>query len=92
MSIKPTKLNDHLLEQILENDEDQQFSIIEHYGLTNNEVKLIVKEWYLKHFLQFSEGVIQDEFGNDLEELLDLDCQDVIDLQLSKISNNQINK
>lgn len=71
--MKVTKLDDHLLEQILENDENQQFSIIEHYGLSDNEVKLVVKEWYLRRFLQVSEGVIQDEFGNDLEELLDLD-------------------
>lgn len=71
--MKVTKLDDHLLEQILENDENQQFSIIEHYGLSDNEVKLVVKEWYLRRFLQVSEVVIQDEFGNDLEELLDLD-------------------
>lgn len=70
--MKVTKLDDHLLEQILENDENQQFSIIEHYGLSDNEVKLVVKEWYFRRYLRL-EGVIQDEFGNDLEELLDLD-------------------
>ena len=70
--MKVTKLDDHLLEQILENDENQQFSIIEHYGLSDTEVQLVVKEWYFRRYLRL-EGVIQDEFGNDLEELLDLD-------------------
>jgi hypothetical protein len=64
----PTKLNDHLLYQILSNDEDNKFSIIKHYGLTNNEVKLIVKEWYLS-----LEQTIQDEYGNDLEEIVELE-------------------
>jgi hypothetical protein len=63
----PTKLNDNLLEQILFNDKNNEFSIIKHYGLTNNEVKLIVKEWYLS-----VEPIIQDENGNDLEEIVEL--------------------
>ena len=65
--IKATKLDDHLLEQILLNDDNNVFSIIEHYGLTNNEVKLIVQEWYLS-----IEEILQDENGNDLEEIVDI--------------------
>ena len=47
-------------------------SIINHYGLTKNEVKRIVHEWYINEFLPNGVGVIQDEYGNDLEEIVDI--------------------
>jgi hypothetical protein len=66
--MKVTKLDDHLLEQMLENH--NEFSIIEHYGLSENEVKLVVKEWYLNGMCL---DILQNENGSDLEELLDLE-------------------
>jgi hypothetical protein len=68
--MKATKLNDQLLYQILMDDEQVDFSIIEHYGLTHNEVRLIVKEWYTNGMIP---DILQNENGQDLEELVDLD-------------------
>jgi hypothetical protein len=42
------------------------------YGLTKKEVKRIVHEWYICEFLPKGKGVIQDEYGNDLEEIVDI--------------------
>ena len=69
--MKATKLNDQLLYQILMDDEQVYFSIIEHYGLTDNEVRLIVKEWYTNGMMP---DILQNANGQDLEELVDLDC------------------
>jgi hypothetical protein len=68
--MKATKLNDQLLYQILMDDEQVYFSIIEHYGLTDNEVRLIVKEWYTNGMMP---DILQNANGQDLEELVDLD-------------------
>ena len=68
--MKATKLNDQLLYQILMDDEQVDFSIIEHYGLTDNEVRLIVKEWYTNGMMP---DILQNANGQDLEELVDLD-------------------
>ena len=48
------------------------YRITKDYKLTKREVQRIVHEWYIFEFLPNNLGVIQDEFGNDLEELVEI--------------------
>ncbi len=60
-----TRIDKHLHEQM--QDENVNFSMIEHYGLSKFEVLIIVNEWYLNGMF---DGIIEDEFGNDLAEVI----------------------
>ena len=62
----PTKLDAHTHEQILAQT-DGMFSVIEHFALNEYEVKEIVREWYTNGMCK---EILQDECGNDLEEIL----------------------
>jgi hypothetical protein len=64
------KLDDIMLASILADDDYDVFRITEHYQLTENEIKLVVKEWYLNGMCL---DILQTEDGIDLEELLDLE-------------------
>lgn len=61
-----TRINKHLYEQLSEQN-NNEFSIIEHYGLNKFEILTIVNEWYLNGMF---DGIIEDEFGSDLAEVI----------------------
>jgi len=60
-----TRIDKHLYEQM--QDENVNFNMIEHYGLSKFEVLIIVNEWYLNGMF---DGIIEDEFGADLAEVI----------------------
>ena len=60
-----TKLDLHLFTQIKQQNED--FLLIDHLGLTDFEVLQIVKEWYINKI----GDILQNEDGKDLEEVID---------------------
>ncbi len=50
-------------------------------SLDTKEADAIVTAWYMK-WLAENEGVIQSEFGSDLEELADSHCCDFIEVEI----------